>query len=379
MAMRDTEYEFVSTDVSELVSVMITAYQNITGVRPAAASPERLLIHWAASILLQSRALLNRTANQNLPSRAEGENLDAVAELYFQRFRTPAKRAACTIRFHVSEPQSFRIIIPAGTRVTDNAKTLYWETLREAHVEENASYVDVEAQCQTAGIVGNGWPAGQINAIVDLFDYYSACENIAESGGGADEMTDDELYAACLQSMDALSVAEPSGAYVYHAKSVSTEIADVAVTSPQPGYVNIYALMSDGTIANETVKNLIYNACNADNVRPLTDYVTIADPETVNYNIRVTCYFSADNPASDSAILAEVRNAVNAFTAWTAAKLGRDINPSKLIGLVMNVPGVRRVEVDAPVYTSLHTPGEAAPRVALVHSVEIRNGGRETD
>ena len=377
---RNPEYQFVNTDVSALVSGMTAAYENLTGATVHPASPEKLFIQWSANLILLAYAKLNYAANQNLPSRAEGANLDAVAELYFQQSRSPAKRAVCTVRFYVSAPQSFSVSVPSGTRVTDSAKTLYWETTRNATIPANASYVDLTVQCQTAGIVGNGWEAGQINAIVDVYDYYSACENITESGGGADEMTDEELYAACLQSMDALSVAGPSGAYIYHAKSVSTEIVDVAVTSPQPGYVNIYALMADGTIANEAVKTLIYNACNADNVRPLTDYVTVADPETVSYDIDITCYLDADNPSSDSAILAEVRKAIDAFAAWQSAKLGRDINPSRLTSLVMAVSGVRRVEVASPAYVNLHSGNAASvPRVALANTTEIRNGGRGTD
>ena len=377
---RNPEHQFVDTDVSTLVSVMTTAYENLTGATVHPASPEKLFIQWVASLLLRAYAKLNYAANQNLPSRAEGANLDAVAELYFQQSRSPAKRAVCTVRFYVSAPQSFSVSIPSGTRVTDSARTLYWETTRNAVIPANASYIDLTVQCQTAGIIGNGWESGQINTIVDVYDYYSACGNITESGGGADEMTDEELYQACLQSMDALSVAGPSGAYVYHAKSVSTEIADVAVTSPRPGYVNIYALMADGAVANEAVKTLIYNACNANNVRPLTDYVTVADPETVNYDINITCWLDADNPSSDSAILAEIRNAVNAFTAWQSAKLGRDINPSKLISLVMTVPGVRRVDVASPAYAALGTESvSAAPRIAAVNSIDITNGGRVSD
>ena len=111
---RDTEYQFVDTDVSSLVSNMVGVYERLTGVTVQPASPEKLFIQWAANLLLQAYAKLNYAANQNLPSRAEGANLDAVAELYFQQSRSPAKSAVCTVRFHISEPQPFGIFIPAG-------------------------------------------------------------------------------------------------------------------------------------------------------------------------------------------------------------------------------------------------------------------------
>lgn len=82
---------------------------------------------------------------------------------------------------------------------------------------------------------------------------------------------------------------------------------------------------------------------------------------------------------------AEIADAVNAavaeYTAWQCAKLGRDINPSHLIGLLMRT-GIKRVELTSPVFTDLRDGSEAAanvPQVAKIGTITITNGGYEDE
>lgn len=375
-----SDYQFVSTDTSALTASLISAYETITGVTVQPASPERLFILWVADIIVQTRALINYAANQNIPSRASGENLDALGELFYGTERPTAKAATCTMRFYISEAQSSSILIPAGTRVTDTSNTLYWETAEDVYVAIGDTYADVSAECQTAGTVGNGYAAGQINTLVDVFSYYSSCKNITESANGSDEATDEEYYELLRASMDAISTAGAQGGYIYWAKTVSTEIADVIANSPEAGYVNIYVLMSDGSIAGEETKAAVLEACNADDVRPLTDYVSVEDPDTVSYDIAFTYYISSATTRSASDIEADVATATEDYKTWQSGKLGRDINPSKLVSLVMAVDGVKRVDVESPTFTELETGSSgAAPSVAAVGSTTITNGGYEDE
>ena len=229
---RNKEYQFVATDAQEIVNYLIAAYEKLTGVSVLPASPEKLFIQWAANIIIHERALTNYAGNQNIPSRAEGANLDALGELFYLQQRPGSKPAYCTERFTISEAQSFAILIPKGTRVTDASSSLVWETTVDAYVAAGSTYADVPIRCQTSGTVGNGYAVGQLNVIVDVFDYYTACTNITESDDGSEAADDDEFYELMRQSMDAYSTAGSAGSYVYHAKSVSTEIADVKAVRP---------------------------------------------------------------------------------------------------------------------------------------------------
>lgn len=380
-----SDYEFIQTDTTALVNTLIAAYEKLTGVTVQPASPERLFIAWVADIIVQTQVNINYAANQNIPSRAVGENLDALAELFYTQKRPAAKAASCTVRFSISEPQQSAILIPSGTRITDAANTLIWETAADAYILAGESLVDVPVRCQEAGTVGNGYVVGQLNTVVDVFPYYVTCANVTTTDGGTNAATDAEFFALLKASEDAYSTAGPMGAYEYWAKSVSTEIADVKAICPirngeiQAGHVAIFALMDDGTIATDTIKALILAACNDDKVRPLTDLVSVEDPLRVQYDVALTYYISSDTTTAASEIQAQVEAAVDAYVAWQCGRLGRDINPSKLVSMLM-ATGIKRVDVTAPVFRQINDGSDhAVPEVATLRNLTISSGGYEDD
>ena len=111
---RPAEYKFIPTDPEDIVIWLTAIYEEIMGVTVQPASPERHFIQWMAEAIVLERVLTNYTANQNIPSRAVGENLDALAELFYTQERPQAKAATCTMRFTISEPQAFAVLIPKG-------------------------------------------------------------------------------------------------------------------------------------------------------------------------------------------------------------------------------------------------------------------------
>ena len=374
------EYKFIPTDPEDIVIWLTGIYEEIMGVTVQPASPERHFIQWMAEAITLERVLTNYTANQNIPSRAVGENLDALAELFYTQERPQAKAATCTMRFTISEAQAFAVLIPKGTRVTDTQQTLVWETLEDVYVNIGDTYADTKVQCQRAGKQGNGYVKGQIDSIIDPFAYSLSCENLTESDGGADAATDEEFYELLRLSMDGYSCAGARGGYIYFAKQVSTEIADVIAASPTPGVVKLYVLMDDGTPATEEMKERVLAACNADDVRPLTDFVSVEDPEDVEYNVRFTFYTQEGSTISGEALEAAVRDKVEQYTAWQCAKLGRDINPSRLISMLMET-GIKRVDIEEPAFASLKDgSGTDAPQLAqLAGPPVIINGGYEDE
>jgi phage-related baseplate assembly protein len=413
---------------------------------------------WVANIILHERVLNNYTGNQNIPSRAVGENLDALGELFYAHDRPQAQPAVCTERFYISEPQTMAILIPAGTRVTDYSEKLVWETVEDAYVSIGDTYADVPIRCQSAGKVGNDYAPGQINTFVDLYDYCERCENITVSDSGADTADDEEFYELLRTSMDAYSTAGSEGSYVYHAKSVSTEIGDVKAIRPQymefkqlplyerngsrwgfiggdtieqgslvirradgsvadsgrdydavyagglltiqimadgaladqaeihaevsklgAGEVEIFVLMDDGEIAGDEIKSAVLEACSDRTVRPLTDNVEVRDPDIVGYDIDITYYIKRQSAGNSAAIQSAVTDAVERYKTWQAARLGRDINPSKLTEMIMET-GVKRVVIRKPEYTVLSDGSQGrVPDLAAVGSVTVINGGIEEE
>lgn len=167
--------------------------------------------------------------------------------------------------------------------------------------------------------------------------------------------------------------------YVYIAKQVSNQIADVLAVSPSAGKVVVYVLMEDGTIAGTELKNAVLKALSQDTVRPLTDQVSMGDAQTVEYDIAFTYYVPAEETQSGAEVQAAVDAAVQEYVAWQSGKLGRDINPSHLIGLLMQT-GIKRVALTSPTYTALQNGDDGnVPQLARVRQITATNGGYESE
>lgn len=180
-------------------------------------------------------------------------------------------------------------------------------------------------------------------------------------------------------SLDGYSCAGAREGYKYFAKKVSSEIADVVPNSPYPGWVDIYVLMNDGTLAGEEIKKAVYEACNADFVRPLTDLVTVKDAEVVEYDLTFTYYIQSDTNKSAKDISDDVNSAVNEYILWQSQKFGRDINPDKLRALLSNV-GIKRINLVTPTFTVLNDGiDNRTPQVARIKNLYVTNGGYEDE
>lgn len=86
---------------------------------------------------------------------------------------------------------------------------------------------------------------------------------------------------------------------------------------------------------------------------------------------------------SAAATEAAVAAAVEEYKAWQSARIGRDINPSKLYQLLM-ATGVKRLEIRAPVFQKVtdgrKVQGVVTPtQVAQLQSESVLNGGYEDE
>lgn len=381
--MSSRYYKFVQTDGKEVLNELVSKYEELTGHTLLPADPDKLFISWVADVIAQERALINYAANQNIPSRASGENLDALGEFLYGVARPQAKAARCTMRFEISAPQNTSVAIPKGTRISDASKALVWETERDEVIPIGSTEAEVSAVCQTLGTAGNGYTPGQINLLIDVDDilFFKSCANTDISSGGSEQATDAEYYEIMRQSLERFSAAGSKGAYEYYAKTVSLDIADVCAVTPEskPGYVDIYAVMKDGSIADEGTKAAIAEACGSEKVRPLTDVVEVLDPEETEFNIDLTYYVDKASEKSLGDIAAAVENAVSEYIRWQRGKIGRDINPSQLMWLLRDT-GVKRIDVKEPVYTVLRDGSSRnAPQIAKLGSVKTANGGYEDE
>lgn len=201
---------------------------------------------------------------------------------------------------------------------------------------------------------------------MDVYDYYQKIENITETGGGADEESDESYYNHMRESLESFSTAGPINGYIYWTKTVSSAVADVAVSSPEPCVVDVRVLLQDGAEATEAVLKEIEEALNADDIRPLTDVVTVSKPEIEEFSVDTTFYIAQPNNASAIVIDKAVRQAVDDYILWQTSKMGRDINPSYLVQMMMEA-GAKRVEVRQPTFKAINdiTVGKLTTKTVL--------------
>lgn len=157
--------------------------------------------------------------------------------------------------------------------------------------------------------------------------------------------SDTALRLRAQAAFEGLSVAGPTAAYEYFAKSVSGKVADAKATSPSPAVVvvSVLSTQGDGTASTELLNN-VRNALNAEHIRPVGDRLTVQSATIIHYQINARLYFYP-GPESEPILLA----AQKSLESWLSeqGKIGRDIARSAIMA-VLHVQGVQRVELLEP-------------------------------
>ena len=331
---------FLETDAETIRSQIITGFEQASGDTLAAGDPRRLFLLSIADVIIQQRTAINLAAQQNLLSYAQGNYLDALGQLLAVE-RMAESKAVTTLEFTLSQALGSVYTIPAGTQVTNGVVT--FETDEDLLIPIGETTGEVSASCTVAGPVGNDYLAGQINTIVTPMTFVSGAQNTTITTGGADAESDPDFADRIRLAPNSFSVAGPEKAYVYHAKSVSPAIIDVKVNSPTPGEVDVYVLLTDGTLPTEDTLEQIEEHLSDENIRPLTDYVVVKAPTASNYEIELHYWISQEDSSKAAQIQADVEAAVEQYRLWQQTKIGRDITPGKLLQLVF-AAGASRVD-----------------------------------
>lgn len=171
---------------------------------------------------------------------------------------------------------------------------------------------------------------------------------------------------------EALSVAGPRGAYIYHALSAHAQVKDAwaEMTSPGHNLITILSRQGDGVpdaTLLQAVRDKLAPADRSQELRPDSDDVTVAAAEVVHYTIEAELeleYLPDADPA-----LAAAQSAVAVYAA-AQHRLGRPVAHSGLDG-AMHVASVREVHIIAPPTTL-----PALPRTAYwCDGIEVRVRG----
>lgn len=336
----------------------------------ARADPVTLLLYACAVQFYQGYKYIDKAGKMDLLKYAYGPYLDHIASMKGIT-REQAKPARVMVRFTLSEVRPNTIEIPQGTQVTDGS--MYFETEQYAEIKPGSGYADVECVCLVSGSDGNDLQPGEINTLVNPIPYVASVSNIEETAGGVDIEDDDSMKERVYIAPSSYSVAGPEDAYRYWVKTFNSGISDVLVQSDNPVDVIVEFIMSDGELPTTGLIQGLQLYLQNKQIRPLTDKVTVKAPDTVDYKLDVRYYINTSDLKRADTIKANVAAAVDQYVIWQRSKIGRDINPSQLIQMMVSA-GAKRVEVKLPVFQIV-----GVTNVAKLVSQNVAYGGIEDD
>ncbi|HBW7048447.1 baseplate J/gp47 family protein [Klebsiella quasipneumoniae subsp. similipneumoniae] len=183
--------------------------------------------------------------------------------------------------------------------------------------------------------------------------------------------SDEALRLRAQAAFEGMSVAGPSAAYEYFARSASGKVADARASSPAPAEVIVAVLSTegDGTASPELLA-AVAEAVNDEEVRPLGDRVTVRSAEIVDYEIDVTLYLYP-GPESEPIINAADAS-LQKLLKQNDKKISRDVARSA-ISAAVHVQGVQRVKVNSPEVDIKISDIQAARNIGY----HIENGGTD--
>lgn len=183
--------------------------------------------------------------------------------------------------------------------------------------------------------------------------------------------SDEKLRLRTQQAFDKLSVAGPESAYKKFAYDADGRVADVSVISPNPAYITVSILQADsetGVAAQELI-NIVSDALNAEEVRPIGDRVTVQSAAITRYNIQAKLYISKEPEAAT--LLEQVRQNLYDY-AYQRNRIGKSIRLSALYS-ALHIAGVSRVELISPKADIVINDQQAA----FCTSINVSIGGVE--
>ncbi len=280
--------------------------------------------------------------------------------------RLEALPAKTTIRFTLAAPQVFDVVVPAGTEVESKDGDVVFTTDYNLTIKAGDVSGDMAATATTAGVVGNGYIAGEVTDLLQPVPYVSSAANVTTTSAGAEIEEDDNMRERIKEAPESWTNAGSKGAYRFFTRSAHPQIIDVTVTSPAAAVVNVYPLMSYG-LPSQEVLDLVEAALNDEKVRPLTDQVHAVAPTRVDFAIAaaVTLYDWADT----ASVLSAIDVALARYQADLQKKLGKDIVLTQIITAINGVDGVYKTQLTAPAVDTVLTDDKWANCTGVVITV----------
>lgn len=350
------EPHFIDRDPQVILKECIEKFELEAGRALQPAQVERLIIDLIAYRETLLRIAIQEAAKQNLLAFARFPMVDFLAEMVGAG-RLEAKPAKTTMQFTLEATEGVDRVIPSGSRVRTKDGRVTFATDEDATILTGALTIDggIAATAEEAGPIGNAYALGQVADIVDAFDVTITATNLTETNGGTAAEDTERLRARLPDAIATYAAAGPEDAYRIHALSASQEVLDVYVENPEPGVAKIHVLATYGIPTTELL-DVVEAALSAKKVRPICDTVVVVAAVIYEYALDVELTLKKGAPTVTT--LAAANEAADEYTAERAARLGRGLEPTQIIGQLSRP----KVDADGKV---------THPELARVHKVDV--------
>ena len=323
--MDNTELHYLTFDPDEIWNQMMINYVNAGGDILYPGDEKEMLLRSVQADIVQIFAGVDNALRMQTLRYAIGPYLDIIGELRnCARIAASAARATVTITTNATGESD---VLEAGSTMTADGR-LFYALVEDFVLTGYQQTATVEVECTEAGSAGNGLLAGAemglsitnegINSIV-----------VASDASGGNEEEEDEAYRERIREYGLASITTgPYQQYESVAKSVSSEILDARALNLTGGSVGIYLIFATDT-GKEAIKAAVLAALTPDDVRPLTDTVSVYEATAIPYILDVQ--YESDG---SSATTAAIGKAAEEYQAWQDEVIGRAFNPDRFMAML---------------------------------------------
>lgn len=330
--MDNTELHYLSYDPDTIWEQMMYNYVEAGGDILYPGDEKEMLLRSVQADIVQVFAGIDNALRMATLRYAVGDYLDIIGENRGCE-RIPASAATATVTI-TTAATGITGTLPAGTSMTQDGN-VYYLLDSDFTLTGVARTQTVSVTADREGVVGNSLLTGAALTLTSENAGVISIVAASDATGGAEE-EDDEAYRERIREYG-LSVVTTGTAQRYEAvaKAVSSQIVDAKALKVDPAQVCVYLILSEQTGAAALLQRVLA-AVSADDVRPLTDYVTVAQATNIEYALYLE-YICDGTETTQAAIEA----AADEYCDWQNNTVGQAFNPDRLVSLLYQAGATR--------------------------------------
>jgi phage-related baseplate assembly protein len=352
-----TEPKYIDTQFAPIRNAMISTWESSTGRKLYGAQPEALEIDMFADREQLLRIAFQEASLLNLVDFSKAPMIDFLGKL-LGVVRLPSQPAKATLRFWAVQSRTADVIIIKGTKVLTKDSKFTFTTDSDLLLPIGTYYADVKSTCTEEGPQANGYQpaivdsmgnitqAGEINILATVIPNVEAVHNMTVSSGGSKEEDTEHLRTRILEAPESFTTAGSFGAYRFHALSVSSDIIDATVLTPEPLAIHVYILAIYGEPSPELIAD-VATKLSADKVRPISDKVTVKAAVRRSSSIEVDLTLFKD--ASEEIVKSDLQQKLTIYQTTMKSKLGKDLIVNQIRGIIGDLPGIYDFNLKNPI------------------------------